>query len=69
MAAVIRRYEITDEEWEQIILKNKQLAYGEGLPKIPGQCSTESFGFSGAEQPGGIFPKDMDPGRPCISDS
>ena len=72
MVSTIRRYELTDAEWERLsptFRKNKKPAPGEGLLQIPGKCSMESAGFSEVELPGGIFLNDTALGKPCINGS
>jgi hypothetical protein len=70
MVSKVRRYELTEEEWEHInptFLRNKKPVHEGGHPRIPGKCSTESSGFFEAELPGEIFPSGMDLGKPFTS--
>lgn len=72
MVSTIRRYELTDAEWERFkpyIPEEQEAGSREGLLQIPGKCSMESAGFSEVELPGGIFLNDTALGKPCINGS
>ena len=72
MVSTIRRYELTDAEWERFkpYIPEEQEAVSRGRPPTDSRkMLLESVGFSGAALLGEIFQSDTVLGKPCINGS